>query len=151
MKVFLASDHAGFALKQAVKKFLRERGYEVKDFGTHVQKQCDYPDFIIPCCEAIAKSGGKATGIVFGGTGIGECIAANKVKGIRAALACDVFTARTTREHNDSNVLCLGGRTHTSKPSAWKKIVITWLTTPFSNEARHKRRLEKIRNYEEGK
>lgn len=151
MRVLLASDHAGFKLKETVKKFLEAAGFQARDFGTSSDKSCDYPDYVIPCCEAVAASRGGARGIVFGGTGIGECIAANKVKGVRAALAYDVFTAKTTREHNDSNVLCLGGRTVTKKPSVWKKIILVWLSTSFSNKARHKRRLEKIRGYEERK
>ncbi len=151
MLVFLASDHAGFKLKESVKRFLKSSGFEVRDFGAFSEKPCDYPDYVIPCCEAVAAGRSGAKGIVFGGTGIGECIAANKVKGIRAAIAFDASTARTTREHNDSNVLCLGGRTKTRKPGVWKKIVFTWLSTSFSNEERHKRRLKKISEYEKRK
>ncbi len=147
MKVFLATDHAGFALKESVKKFLLARGDEVRDCGTFSSEPCDYPDFVIPACEKVAATK-AARGIVFGGSGIGECIAANKVRGVRAALAYDAFTARVTREHNDSNVLCLGGRTATKDARVWKKIIGIWLSTPFSNEARHVRRLAKISAFE---
>lgn len=148
MRVFLASDHAGFKLKEFIKMLLKERGFEVKDFGANEEQACDYPDFIIPCSEAVAKSNGKAMGIVFGGTGIGEAIAANKVKGIRCAMAYDLFTAKTTREHNDSNMLALGGRTITRNEKLAEEIVLTWLSTPFSNEERHVRRIKKISDYE---
>ena len=147
-KVYLGSDHAGFKLKQFVKKTLESKGLEVKDLGTHSEESCDYPDFIIPCAEAVAKSKGKAFGIVFGGSGIGECIAANKVKGIRCAFAYDSYTARITREHNDSNVLALGGRTVTGNEALAKEIVLTWLSSPFSRDERHARRIKKISDYE---
>lgn len=149
--VILASDHAGFKLKEFVKSMLEEEGFKVEDFGTNSEQQCDYPDFIIPACEEVAKGKGKAMGIVFGGSGIGECIAANKVKGIRCAIAYDLFTAKVTREHNDSNVLSLGGRTVTGDEKLAKQIVLTWLSTPFSHEERHVRRIKKITDYEEEK
>ena len=144
----LATDHAGFELKEFVKKMLRRRGYAVKDFGTGSQESCDYPDFIIPCAQAVAKSKGAAVGIVFGGSGNGEQMAANKVKGIRAALCYDLQTAVLAREHNDANVLSLGSRTVTKNRKLAEKIVLAFLTTPFSNEARHKRRLRKLAAYE---
>jgi len=147
-KVVLASDHAGFKLKEFVKKLLEKNGFEVKDFGTNSEEACDYPDFVIPAAEAVAKSKGKAFGIVFGGSGIGECIAANKVKGIRCAVAFDEYTARVTREHNDSNVLALGGRTVTANEKLAEKIVLAWLSTHFSNAERHVRRIKKISDYE---
>ena len=148
MKVFLASDHAGFKLKEFIKKLLEEKGFEVRDFGTNSEQSCDYPDFILPCSEAVAKSNGQAMGIVFGGSGIGEEIAANKVKGIRCAFAYDLFTAKVTREHNDSNMLALGGRTITADENLAKEIVLAWLSTPFSGDERHKRRIQKISDYE---
>ncbi|HIH20670.1 TPA: RpiB/LacA/LacB family sugar-phosphate isomerase [Candidatus Micrarchaeota archaeon] len=147
-KVYLGSDHAGFKLKEFVKKLLLEQGLEVKDLGTKSEDSVDYPDFIIPCAEAVAKSGGKAFGIVFGGSGIGECIAANKVKGIRCALAYDLYTAQVTREHNDSNMLALGARTITGDEKLTKEIVLKWLSTPFSKDERHMRRIKKIGDYE---
>ncbi|HSD12329.1 MAG TPA: RpiB/LacA/LacB family sugar-phosphate isomerase, partial [Patescibacteria group bacterium] len=107
-----------------------------------------YPDFIFPAAAAVARSGGSAMGIVFGGSGIGECIAANKVRGVRAALVYDRYTARMSREHNDANVLCLGGRTVTKDAALAKRLVKIWLETPFSKDARHVRRLKKIAAYE---
>lgn len=148
MKVMLASDHAGFKLKEFVKTLLQKEGYEIEDFGTKTEDSCDYPDFIIPAAQAVAKSNGKAMGIVFGGSGIGECIAANKVKGIRCAMAYDLFTAKVTREHNDSNMLALGGRTATADESLARQIVLTWLSTPFSGDERHARRIGKITDFE---
>ncbi|MEM4255114.1 MAG: ribose 5-phosphate isomerase B [Candidatus Norongarragalinales archaeon] len=148
LQVFLASDHAGFKLKEFIKTVLKEKGFEVVDFGTKDEQPCDYPDFVIPASEAVAKSNGGAMGVVFGGTGIGEAIASNKVRGIRCAFAYDSFTAKMTREHNDSNVLALGGRTVTSNAELAKEIVLTWLSTPFSNDERHVRRIKKISDYE---
>lgn len=148
VKIVLGSDHAGFELKEAVKAHLLANGYEVEDVGTHSNASCDYPDFVIPAAEKVARSNGNARGIVFGGSGIGECIAANKVKGIRAALVFDEFTAKATREHNDSNVLSLGGRTVTGNPELANKLVDIWLTTAFSGDDRHVRRIRKISDYE---
>jgi ribose 5-phosphate isomerase B len=149
-KVALGADHAGFPLKQAIKEYLETEGYEVEDFGTNFADPCDYPDFIIPAAQAVAQGNGAVVGIVFGATGIGECIAANKVKGVRAALVYDEFTASKSREHNDSNVLSLGGRAvPTSDPELAKRIVKIWLETPFSGEERHVRRLKKIADYEQ--
>ncbi len=136
-------------MKEFIKTVLKEKGFEIVDFGTKDEQSCDYPDFIIPCSEAVAKSNGQAMGIVFGGTGIGETVAANKIKGIRCAMAYDLFTAKTTREHNDSNMLALGGRTVTANAELAKEIVLTWLSTPFSNDERHIRRIKKISDYED--
>jgi len=147
-KVFLAADHAGWQLKEFVKHLLKRKGYPVRDFGTHSQKSCDYPDYIIPCAKAVAKSKGGAMGIVFGGSGNGEQMAANKVKGIRAALCYDLQTAVLARGHNDANVLSLGSRTVTKNRKLAEKIVLAFLATPFSGEARHKRRIRKISKYE---
>jgi len=146
--ICLGSDHAGFELKEAVARYLRRVGYRVCDHGAFSAEPSDYPDLIIPAAEEVARSKGKALGIVFGGSGIGECIAANKVPGIRAALVYDGYTAKMSRLHNDANVLCLGGRTVTGDRAAAVRLVKTWLRTPFSQEARHIRRLEKITRYE---
>ncbi len=146
--VHLATDHAGLVLKEAVKDYLVRRGYHVHDHGAFDATSSDYPDFIIPAAEAVAASKGRDVGIVFGGSGIGECIAANKVRGVRAALAYDRTTARLCREHNDANVLCLGGRTVTKKIALALTIVRLWLDTKFSRDARHVRRLKKIARYE---
>lgn len=142
--IYLASDHAGFKLKQEIKKLLSNLGVKIEDLGTNSETPVDYPDFVIPAVEKAVRENTRA--IVFGGTGLGECIAANKVKGARAVTPYDEFTAVKSREHNDSNVLCLGGRSLTVKNA--KSIVELWLRTPFSGEERHSRRLEKIAIYE---
>lgn len=146
--VYLGTDHAGLALKEAIKDHLVRLGYHVHDAGVFDAAPSDYPDFVIPVAEAVAASKGRAFGIIFGGSGIGECIAANKVRGVRAALAYDRFTAVKSREHNDANVLSLGGRTATKDVKLAKRLVSLWLTTPFSKDARHVRRLKKIAAYE---
>lgn len=146
--VYLGTDHAGLALKEAIKLFLVSLKYHVHDMGTFDDTPCDYPDFIIPVANAVAHSKGEAMGIIFGGTGIGEAIAANKVRGIRAALIDSAFAARKSREHNDANVLSLGARTVTKDVRLAKRLVKIWLTTPFSGEIRHVRRLKKIAAYE---
>lgn len=146
MIIALASDHAGYTLKEEIKKYLRSLGYRVKDFGAYSKKPSDYPDFVLKAAKAVARSNGKMRGIVFGGSGIGEAIVANKVKGIRAAMAFNKYMARVTREHNDSNVLSLGGRILT--PTVAKKLVGIWLETPFSGSERHVRRIRKIAKYE---
>ena len=137
MKVALASDHAGFDYKERIEKLLEEMGHTVIDFGTHSSEQCDYPVFVRPAAEAVAR-GECEKGIVLGGSGNGEAITANRVYGIRCALCWSEQTARLSRQHNDSNVLSLGERT-ISWPMA-KKIVEIWLTTEFE-AGRHERRI----------
>lgn len=146
--IYLASDHAGFALKQKIGDFLRQNGWPVTDCGAFDDAPSDYPDFILRAALLVAKSRGQARGLVFGGSGIGECVAANKVRGIRAALVYDAYTARKSREHNDANVLCLGGRTVTRNAALAKRLVRLWLATPFSRAPRHVRRLKKISDFE---
>ncbi len=141
MKIALASDHGGLALKNAVKAFLEEKGYEVKDFGTSTENSCDYPDFALPAAESVA-AGECERGVFVCTTGIGISIAANKVKGIRCALCTDATCARLTREHNDANVLALGGGI-VGKNLALD-IVETFLTTEFSALEKHQRRIDKI-------
>jgi ribose 5-phosphate isomerase B len=145
--VHLGTDHAGVALKDAVKDLLVRLGYHVHDHGSFdARSQDDYPDFVIPAAAAVAASRGGDMGIVFGGSGIGECIAANKVRGVRAALAYDAYTAKMSRLHNDANVLCLGSRTAAGKRAL--AIVRAWLGAKFSGDERHVRRLRKIAKYE---
>jgi ribose 5-phosphate isomerase B len=145
--IYLGTDHAGFALKEAVKQHLSEQGYEIVDVGAATENPGDdYPDFIFPAVEGAMHSGSRA--IVFGGSGIGECIAANKVVGARAALVYDDYTAQKSREHNDANVLCLGGRTVTKDFMLAKQLVDIWLGTVFSGDSRHIARLDKISAYE---
>lgn len=147
MIIYLGSDHAGYKLKEKVKAYLTKRGFSVKDFGTNNEDPVDYPDFIFLVAEVVSLNPHNR-GIVFGGTGIGECMAANKIKGVRAALCYDSYTAKMSREHNDANILCLGGRTVTKNWTCTKKILDIWLKTKFSGEVRHIRRLKKITKME---
>ena len=143
--IALASDHGAYALKEALKKLLDEKGLTYKDFGTDSTASCDYPDFAGPAALAVA-SGECDRGIVCCTTGIGVSITANKVRGIRCALVSDLMSARLTREHNDTNMLAIGAGV-TGEMLALK-IAETWLETPFSG-GRHLRRVEKIMSYEE--
>ena len=137
----IGSDHGGFALKEAIKKHLEERGLEYKDFGTYSAASCDYPVFGRAVAKAVA-AGECQLGILICGTGIGMSIAANKVPGVRAALCSDCFSAEATRQHNNANVLALGARVLGEGLAL--KIVDTFLDTPFSNDERHVRRISMI-------
>lgn len=137
----IGSDHGGFELKEAVKKHLEERGLEYKDFGTYTPASCDYPVYGRAVAKAVA-SGECDRGIIICGTGIGISITANKVKGIRAALCSDCFSAQATREHNDANILAMGARVLGEGLAL--KIVDTFLNTPFSGDPRHVRRISMI-------
>lgn len=143
--VALASDHGGFALKESVKKHLEERNIEYRDFGTYDLNSCDYPDFGAAAAKAVAN-GECEKGIVVCTTGIGISIVANKIKGVRCALCSEVSTARLTREHNDANVLAMGGGF--VGPVLANEIVDTFLDTPFSNLEKHSRRIAKIADLE---
>jgi len=144
MKVALGSDHAGFPLKEALKGWLKEKGYEVIDKGTYDESSCDYPDFGKAVGLEVA-AGGADRGIVVCGSGIGISIAANKVKGIRAALCGDIYSARMSRLHNNANVLALGQRV--TGVGLAMEIVDTWLNTEFEG-GRHQARLDKISRIE---
>jgi ribose 5-phosphate isomerase B len=145
--VILGSDHAGFATKERLKKEFDREGIEYDDLGAYkLNPKDDYPDIAFKVAEKVAKTKGR--GILLCGTGAGMIIAANKVKGIRAVEAYDTFTAKLAREHNDSNILSLSGW-HIPF-SKIKQIVDVWLNTKYSGNERHKRRLKKISNYEEG-
>lgn len=146
MKIAVASDHAGYRLKEELKPLLRELGHEVRDFGTHSEDPVDYPDLIVLAAEAVAR-GECDRGIVLGGSGNGEAMVANKVPGVRCALCHDVTTARLARAHNDSNVLSLGQRTVGSEVA--RDVVRTWLDTPFEG-GRHEQRVQKIAAIERG-
>ena len=137
----IGSDHGGFELKEAVKKHLEERGLEYKDFGTYTPASCDYPVYGRAVAKAVA-SGECDRGIIICGTGIGISITANKVKGIRATLCSDCFSAQATREHNDANILAMGARVLGEGLAL--KIVDTFLDTPFSGDPRHVRRISMI-------
>ena len=145
MRVAIGSDHAGFKLKEEVTKFLKKQQIEFTDFGAHNTDAVDYPDIGVQVAEAVAK-GEFERGIVICGTGIGISIAANKVPGIRAALCADTFSARSSIEHNNANILALGERT-TGVGTALD-IVNIWLSTKFPNEERHAKRIRKISDIE---
>ncbi|MEE8368738.1 MAG: ribose 5-phosphate isomerase B [Thermoanaerobaculia bacterium] len=140
MKIALGSDHAGFSYKEAIKTHLGERGHEIRDFGTDSELSVDYPDFIRPAALAVAN-GECARGIVLGGSGNGEAMTANRVRGIRCALCWDVTTARLARRHNDANMLSLGQRVISLDTAL--EIVDIWLATAFEG-GRHTRRIELI-------
>ena len=141
MKITIGSDHGAVELKDAVKKVLAEFDAEINDVGTFGSAAVDYPEIAEKVCAEVV-SGGSERGIVLCGTGIGISIAANKIKGIRCALCNDVFSAKMSREHNNANVLAMGGRVLGIGPAG--EIVRAWLTTDFSGDERHNRRLAKI-------
>ncbi|MDF9825834.1 ribose 5-phosphate isomerase B [Breznakia sp. PF5-3] len=146
MKVAVACDHGAYEYKEKVIEILKSLEHEVEDFGCYDKQSVDYPDMVYPAAKSVAD-GKNDCGIVLCGTGIGASITANKVKGIRCSLVSDLFTAKVTREHNDSNVLALGQRV--LGESIMEEIVRTWLATPFSEDQRHKNRIEKIKSIEE--
>ncbi|MBI5803989.1 RpiB/LacA/LacB family sugar-phosphate isomerase [Candidatus Pacearchaeota archaeon] len=144
MKIFLASDHAGFALKEKIKKYLNKKNFQVEDCGAFAfDEKDDYPDFVISCAEKVSRTK-NSFGIVFGGSGQGEAIAANKIKGIRAAVyyGKNLKIVKLSKEHNDANVLSLGARFLSEKDAL--RAIDLWLKTKFSDEERHKKRLGKI-------
>lgn len=145
MKVAIASDHGGIRIREEIKSLLKELNIEFEDFGCECETSVDYPDYALPVAEKVAK-GEFDRGILICGTGIGMSIAANKVKGIRCALVHDVFSARATREHNNSNVLAMGERV--IGPGLAREIVKVWLTTEYEG-GRHNQRIGKISKYEE--
>ena len=138
--VALAADHGGFALKEKLKPLLEQLGLVAEDFGVHEEKAVDYPDMALLVAEAVA-GGRAARGIVVDGAGIGSAMAANKVPGIRAALCYDKASARNSREHNNANVLTLGGRLLSAETAL--EVAAIWLTTPFAG-GRHEKRVDKI-------
>lgn len=147
VRVYLGSDHAGFELKEHLVTWLKERGHDVVDAGPAVFDAVDdYPPFVLRAAEGVASDPGSL-GVVIGGSGNGEQIAANKVKGVRAALAWSEDTARLAREHNDANVLGIGGRMHSLEEAS--RFVEVFLATPYSDEERHTRRIAMLSDYEE--
>jgi len=141
--IYLGADHAGFALKEEIKKYLEELGYEYEDLGAkELNPQDDYSDFGLAVAEKIKE---EDKGILFCGTGLGMCISANKIKGARAVTVWDEDTASQSRQHLDANVLCLGGNAIDKEKA--KRLVKIWLETEFSGEERHKRRIEKIAKF----
>ena len=167
-KILVASDHAGYELKNSIKKYIEELGYTCEDMGPHIyDKEDDYPDFVIPLAEKISQSKGKSKGIKIGGSGQGEAIAANKVKGIRAAVFYGPIKAtkeidvkgtksndpyeilKLTKIHNNANILSIGERFIDEK--IVKKAVKLWLETEFTHEERNIRRVKKISDYEKNR
>ncbi len=145
MKIAVGCDHGALALKNALVAHLEDRGFQVCDFGTHTKDSCDYPDFAAAAARAVAE-GTCEKGIVLCTTGIGVSIAANKVRGIRCALLTDTVTARLTRQHNDTNMMALGAGVVGELLAM--QIVDAWLDTPFSQEPRHQRRIDKLMSLE---
>lgn len=144
-KIYIGSDHAGFALKEKMKTYLKARRILYEDLGAYSLDPADYPDYAFAVAKKVAKEK-NSRGILICGTGTGMVIAANKVKGIRAVAAYDKYSAEMSRLHNDANVLALRGRFF---PFAKiKEIVSVWLKTPFSGKARYKRRINKIKEFE---
>ncbi len=139
--IAVASDHGAYDLKESIKAHLEKKGLAYKDFGCYDKSSCDYPDFAGPAAKAVA-AGECDRGIVVCTTGIGVSIAANKVHGVRCALLSDVMSARLTREHNDTNMMAIGAGVTGEKLAL--EIVDTWLDTPFSGDARHQRRIDKV-------
>ena len=145
MKIHIASDHAGFQAKAILLEHLSLAGHEVVDHGTNSAESCDYPSFCIAAAEAVVKEPGSL-GIVLGGSGNGEQIAANKVKGVRAALAWSVDTAQLAREHNNANVVGIGARMHDE--ATLKAIAHAFVESEFPGDERHVRRISQITEYE---
>ena len=140
--IAIGCDHGGFELKEHIVKYLKDKGVDVKDFGVYNEDSVDYPDCAPPVCKAVL-SGEAERGILLCGTGIGISIAANKYKGIRAALCSDVYSAKMTKQHNNSNIICLGGRV-TGRELAFM-IVDAWMNAEFEG-GRHQARIDKIEN-----
>ena len=141
MVIAVGSDHAGFELKEKLAEHLKERGFTVLNMGTDSDLSCDYPDYAQKVAKAVVDKDAQL-GLLVCWTGIGMSIAANKVRGIRAAVLSDEFSAEATRSHNDANILCLGARVVDEERA--KKLLDIFLDTPFSNEEKHIRRINKI-------
>ncbi|MBE6958221.1 MAG: ribose 5-phosphate isomerase B [Ruminococcaceae bacterium] len=141
MKIAIACDHGALALKNTIINHLTKQGHELVNFGTDTPDSCDYPDFAAKAAQAVAD-GECEKGIVLCTTGIGVSITANKIDGIRCALLSDVLSARMTREHNDTNVMAIGAGIVGEKLAL--EITDIWLNTPFSGDARHQRRIDKV-------
>lgn len=143
--IAIASDHGGFALKQELLALLKEKGYEYSDLGCYDTQSVDYPAYAAAVCREVLE-GRAEKGVLVCGTGIGMSIAANKFPGIRAALVTDCYSAEMTRQHNDANVACFGGRT--VGPELARRMLAIFLETPFSGQEKHARRIGQIRELE---
>ncbi|MDF2960914.1 MAG: ribose 5-phosphate isomerase [Paenibacillus sp.] len=146
MKIAIGADHAGVRLKDELVGFIESLGHQVSDVGCNCTDSVDYPDYAIAVCDQVV-AGTADKGILICGTGIGMMIAANKVPGIRCALVHDLFSAKATREHNDTNVLAMGERV--IGPGVAQEIIKIWLETEFSNGERHRNRIGKVKALEE--
>ncbi|HEY76184.1 MAG TPA: ribose 5-phosphate isomerase B [Thermoflexia bacterium] len=146
MRIVVGADHGGYRLKEEIARFLADEGYEVEDVGTFDEESTDYPDYAVQVARAVTE-GRADLGILVCGTGIGMSVAANKVRGVRAALATDCYMARMAREHNDANILCLGGRV--LGVGSALEVVRTFLEARFAG-GRHARRIGKIEAIERG-
>jgi ribose 5-phosphate isomerase B len=140
-RIAVAADHAGFPLKKLVVEYLKQEGFDVRDLGTHNTDPVDYPDFARAIAEAI-RSGDCTEGVLLCGSGVGASVAANKFPGIRAGLCHDTYSGHQSREHDDCNVLCMGPRVIGEKVAM--EILAAWAHAKFTDEDRHKRRLEKV-------
>ncbi|MEM4337038.1 MAG: ribose 5-phosphate isomerase B [Candidatus Woesearchaeota archaeon] len=139
--IYIASDHAGYRLKEFLKKYFEKNNIKYSDFGTYNERAVDYPDYAFKVAKKVAKQKG-AKGILICGTGTGMVIAANRIKGVRASLCYDNYSAVMSRKHNNSNILCLRARKVNFEKQL--KITLRWMKTKFSNEERHKRRIKKL-------
>ncbi|RLC78847.1 MAG: ribose 5-phosphate isomerase B [Chloroflexi bacterium] len=148
MRIAIGSDHAGYALKQEIIAFLKDKGHRVYDAGPYSAEFCDYPDYAIAVAQMVANKEAEL-GILICGTGLGMGIVANKINGIRAAVCHDAYTARMSRAHNDANVLCIGARVIGSGVAL--DVVQVFLETRFSGAERHRRRIAKITALEEAR
>lgn len=150
MKIALASDHGGYELKKRVIEFLKRRGLSVVDLGNQGSESVDYPDYALKVAEQVSKREADA-GLLMCGTGVGMCIAANKFKGVRAAVVSEAYSAKMAKEHNNANILCLGGRVLDSDSEEGavraEEIVAAWLDATYEG-GRHQRRLDKIEEIE---
>jgi len=143
--VYIGSDHAGYELKENIESYLQELGYKMEDLGCHNTESVDYPDYAKMVARNVVKAQGASMGILICGTGIGMSIAANKIKGIRAALCLKEYDAQMARNHNDANIICLGSRT--LQPEVARRVVVKFLQSEFEG-GRHERRVEKIKSLE---
>jgi len=141
LKIAIGCDHAGFGLKQEIMRVLADAGHKVRDLGAYDAQPSDYPDYASAVARAVA-SGDVEKGIFICGTGVGPAMVANRIAGVRAAVCHDTYSAHTSREHNDANMLCLGSRV--IGPGLASDIVTVWLSSQFSGEERHRRRIAKM-------
>ena len=148
MKIAIAADHRGHAVKERIALLVREQGHEVVDMGVNSSRSCDYPDLAFPAARAVAD-GKVERAILICGSGIGMTICANKVNGVRAALCHDELTAQMSRHHNDANALCLAS--DVTGEELMRRIVVSWLSAKFDGGGRHQRRVHKIAWIEQGK